>query len=457
LRPDIPLKSSPVKLYLFSSVQADYRSRFYQQMRQQNVRVMHFLAIVMLLLETLLFASDLFIDYRSTFKQYEMFRHLSYYFLTTAALFTLLFTLLRKYVPSKKMHRYNIFAILYAALFIGGNVWLSFMPQRNPANTLTMLMMSMMMVSALMVLTLGESMLILIPCGALFTIGLNYFQTNPELWLSNYLGFFFIALAFMAISRLLYSYHVNYFLKVKAIEDKTAETILANESKNEILGIVAHDLRSPVSNIRTLVELMKEYNISPEEKETYMNLILECCEKATSTITDIITTARENSVSTMSVSRENLNAFLREISSGWDQVINGKRKLELTLPGHDIYYSINRDKFHRIMDNLISNAIKFTTEAQGIIHIRLEQHKAMIRILVKDNGIGIPADQIPQLFDKFTPASRPGLNNETSVGLGLNISRQLVEKHNGTLSVLSEENEGSVFYIDLPLETGIIT
>jgi len=446
-----------LKLYLFTPIPEKYRGEFYKQMRQQNVRIIHLLAITMVLLVTATYMAGAFFDYRSLLKNYPAYRNVTAYFLATALPVALLFGWLRRSRKPDTLHRFNWLAFSYAALFIGGNIWLSFLSQANPKNATTMLMMSMQLIGAMMVFTLAETLLIILPCITVFTIGLAYFQTDPALWVANYFVFCFTITAFFVVSRMLYSYHVNYYTKVRTIEENTVEIQRANESKNEIMSMVAHDLRSPISNIQSLVELMQNYELTEAEKAEYLRRIIDCCNKANMTMRDIIMAAKQEHISGMVVSEENLNLVLWEIYSGWEKIVHGKRKFNLLLPAQELYTDLNKAKFHRVMDNLISNAIKFTTEDQGSISIELQAAGSNARISVKDNGIGIPPHQVPHLFEKFTTAGRSGLNNEASVGLGLNISKHLIEKHKGRIYVETAEYEGTTFYIELPLKTNNIT
>jgi signal transduction histidine kinase len=117
---------------------------------------------------------------------------------------------------------------------------------------------------------------------------------------------------------------------------------------------------------------------------------------------------------------------------------------------HPVYAHINTEKFHRVIDNLISNAIKFSKENDKI-EVRLRQTNHNVLIEVKDYGLGIPKDMLPHVFDRFSKAGRKGVRGEQSTGLGLSIVRQIVEKHNGTIEVESMEKQGSTFRIELPL------
>jgi two-component system, OmpR family, sensor histidine kinase VicK len=251
-----------------------------------------------------------------------------------------------------------------------------------------------------------------------------------------------------------YSFHVNNFIKVKIIEEKNRIIEESDHSKNEILGVVAHDLRSPIANIRSLLELMQHENSTEEEKLIYFNHINTCCNKAELIIRDIIIAAQEeNSDSLAKLEPVNINTLLSETQRNFERILNTKQSIKLVLPNTELVININRDKVQRVLDNLMSNALKFTDKTTGVITIELEVFDNAVKICIKDNGIGIPQSQLPHLFDKFTSSGRIGLNAEPSVGLGLHISKQIIEKHGGRISVTSEESKGSIFCITLPKDT----
>ena len=118
--------------------------------------------------------------------------------------------------------------------------------------------------------------------------------------------------------------------------------------------------------------------------------------------------------------------------------------LRLELPTAPIHANIQADKFGRILGNLLSNALSFTP-AGGTIRVRLRQLKDRVRLVVRDTGLGIPGALQPHVFDKFTAAARPGLYDITT-GLGLFITKQIVEMHQGKIWLESKENEGTTFF-----------
>ncbi|MES2559628.1 MAG: HAMP domain-containing sensor histidine kinase [Bacteroidota bacterium] len=438
-----------MKLYLISSIEPEFRDGFSNQTRLQNFKIAQIIAAISLILGMVWRSTTLFYDYEPVLNSFESYLKVNTYFGLVSLFFAAVFILLRKRLMPDELPSYHWIAWMYALLFVIKNVGLSFIAQRNPSNTMAMLLVGLFLVAGVMVFSMLETIAIAGITFCIFIGGLGYFQTDPNLWVSNVVAFFIILSVYILISRLLYTYHANYYKKVRTIEAKNKEIELANESKNELLSMVAHDLRSPLNNIQSLVELMQMPG-QEEEQAAYFQLIKDCCDKADRIIREIVAAAQEENSSKLIKNPEHLNTLLQDCFRNWKKVVNNKVKLELILPDEWIVLPIHKDKVQRIIDNLIGNAIKFTPQAHGKISVELKRVKGWVRISVNDNGMGIPADHIPNLFDKFTSAGRLGINNEASIGLGLHISRQFAEQHGGKLWVESVENKGSSFYLDLP-------
>lgn len=110
----------------------------------------------------------------------------------------------------------------------------------------------------------------------------------------------------------------------------------------------------------------------------------------------------------------------------------------------------SREKLWRVVSNLMANAIKFSPEG-AVIEVSLENRGQYARIAVRDHGIGIPEGMKDKLFDLFTEAKRPGTAGEQSFGMGLAISRQIVEAHDGRIWLESQPGQGTTFFVELPL------
>ncbi|MGI4874356.1 MAG: sensor histidine kinase [Janthinobacterium lividum] len=122
--------------------------------------------------------------------------------------------------------------------------------------------------------------------------------------------------------------------------------------------------------------------------------------------------------------------------------------LALELPAQGMRVSLNPNQFARVVDNLLSNALKFTPPG-GQVRVCLTELAGRPRLAVQDSGVGIPAEYLAHLFDKFSKAAREGLAGESTTGLGLFITQQIVRLHGGTIRVESQLNKGTTFFIDL--------
>jgi two-component system sensor histidine kinase VicK len=436
-------------LYFLKSISPHFSKDFLAQTRVQNTKVMNAFAFTAFVFTAF---SRMFIlsanDYQLG-KKYPHHIETNTYFIVTGLIFSLVLFWMYKKRMNTHAKLANSIAWVYSLLFIAGSIWLSFLSQHNPSNTMTLMLLGFSCVSVTTVFSLRQTIASIIFSLIVFSFGIDYFQTDTEVQAFNYIIFSIMLICFFIISRLIYSFHANYFIKVKTIEEKNALIEATDQSKNEILGIVAHDLRSPVSNIQSLIELMQDENTTKEEAKMYMDHIKDCCIKAEFIIREIIIAAQEESnTGQLKLESVNINDLLTETHRTWKHVVNAARNIQLHLPSQEIMIQVNKVKLQRVLDNLLSNAIKFTPENDGIITIALEKFEHSVRLSIKDNGIGIPPQQVPFLFDKFTTTGRIGLNNEPSVGLGLHISKQLIEKQGGKIGVETTEQKGSTFYLE---------
>jgi signal transduction histidine kinase len=334
-------------------------------------------------------------------------------------------------------------------VFTGSCMSLTFVAQHNPKNTMTMLLLGLISVGVLLVFSIRNLLLIAGSTIVAFMLFFHLFQVSADTRSLNYVAFWLIITCFLFISRLIYSYHANYFIKIKTIEDKNREIEKANELKNKILAIVAHDLRNPISGIRSVTHLMQEYPYTKEQESKYLFWITDACKTADQIIEELLMAAKQRDTDLLETDYVSLNDWLKHVRDNWLQKSNFNREIGLELPPQELKARIHTGKMQRVVDNLLHNAAKFTPAA-GNITLGMKQHRGGVRISIADTGIGIPEQLIPTLFDQFTSSSRQGLNNEPSNGLGLHICKQLVQEHGGSIYVTSQENEGTIFNIDLP-------
>jgi len=227
-----------------------------------------------------------------------------------------------------------------------------------------------------------------------------------------------------------------------------------NAKKNSILNILSHDLRGPLSNIALISGMLKEQHLKEtfQDANHFTELIERTCTQALDLINQYVDRELLES-SNIEVKKyrveivERVNSILETLKAANNQ-LDRTFRLE-AIPRDRIWVEIDEVKLLQVINNLLSNAVKFT-HAGGIIYIRIEETESTLLVAVRDNGIGIPEELHPFLFDEFTKARRKGLRGEETVGLGLSINKKLIEVQGGKIWVESKEGEGTTFYIEIP-------
>lgn len=237
--------------------------------------------------------------------------------------------------------------------------------------------------------------------------------------------------------------------KLKELE--LSNLLELNQKKNDDLNAVAHDLRAPISQIEGVVGLLSA-DLTDEQNEL-VDLILTSCKTSKAIIEDLIKSAKKKD------NTETLEKILTEINGVVKhslrrfQIQAGFKEIQFKTEFDDDYLlNLNPEKLIRAFDNILSNAIKFSHQ-KGEISIKTKKENNGVSIHFKDCGIGIPKELIPKLFLKMeSSVQRTGTSGEQSTGLGLSIAKNVIDQHNGSINVLSEEGKGTHFHIFIPEE-----
>lgn len=237
----------------------------------------------------------------------------------------------------------------------------------------------------------------------------------------------------------------------KLYEKRLSELNELNQKKNEVLKLVAHDLRSPVSQIEGIVDLLKKEEENEEVKSKLLDMQEKACKTSKDIISEIIEISELEDRSYQSEMFEmvDLNLLVDDSVQRLYFKANKKGININTSLGSDVFALVDPKKFIRVIDNLLSNAIKFTHKNKSIT---LSTHNSKKNVVLKviDKGIGIPKENLPLLFESYSKKTRrQGTQGEQSTGLGLSIVKQIVEIHNGTIAVESKVNQGTTFTIEL--------
>ncbi|WP_242927166.1 sensor histidine kinase [Pontibacter vulgaris] len=437
-----------MKFYFFRSAPEDYIEGFRIYSLPQNLKNMRLVAYVMLGISFIVLASNAILKYDKYVwgAAYYRVAYISYLISSGFALSADYF--LRKKIVNGRFLYQRLLHLIYGFTFAITCLLMSVAVQGNPVNNMTMYLLGLILVAVLWILELREALLLVLLTELIFVVGLSYLSLTPQQLILNQTGSVFILLFFFILSRLHYSFRLNHYMQLKQIEEQKSALEAANKAKTSILGIVAHDLRSPYASIEMLIKLIQKKMLSAEREETAYELILKSCTDAKSTINDLLEMARYEQETPL-LHHTNINDFLEEVSIPWQMQLKNSRQFQLHLAEMPVYVNIDPDRFKRVLDNIISNAVKFTNE-NGLIRIELEKSDSRVSLQISDNGIGIPDHLKPHLFESFSKASRKGIKGEHSVGLGLSIVKALVQQHGGEIEIDSSENVGTTFRIHLP-------
>jgi two-component system sensor histidine kinase VicK len=446
-----------MKVHFFSGINAANRQAFRTYSTLQNLKTVKRLSLIYFFLNLALRVIVTVYDLPITsIKHYDEFDNgsmistiLSPIFFIGSILLLMKFDQGRQYTVASK-----IFNVLFALFVLLSSMRTTFFSMHNPRNTMVMYLMGVMIAAVFFTFEYLETLILTVITGICFALLLPYYQSAPSELMMNNLASMILLTLFYSVSRFTFSYRADNYLKLKAIEEKNQEIETASKLKNEILGIVAHDLRNPLSAIRVLAVMMEDDKTLDADNQENLQMIKASCDKATSIINDLIETANNDKDTVFDIEEVELNQYLLKIVDEWVKNKTGYTNILYYGTEKPIYMHINIEKMQRVMDNLISNAIKFSGTSDHI-EIRLRNEDGQIFIDVKDFGMGIPENLLPYIFDRFSRASRRGVRGEESVGLGLSIVKQIVEKHGGDISVISTEKQGTTFTIHMtPVKTG---
>ncbi|HEY3947976.1 ATP-binding protein [Phenylobacterium sp.] len=226
----------------------------------------------------------------------------------------------------------------------------------------------------------------------------------------------------------------------------------ANRAKSEFLAIMSHEIRTPMNGVLGMVQAMQHGELSPEQRER-LTIIGQSGESLLAILNDILDLSKiEAGKLELEAVEFDLEQLVMTTHAGFVAVAD-KKEVELNLEmGIDAggLYRGDSVRLRQVLSNLVSNALKFTSE--GAVGINVTRQDGRVRFVVSDTGVGIPAERIGRLFEKFVQADSSTTRKYGGTGLGLAICRELCEAMGGEVSAQSQEGEGSTFIVDLPLE-----
>ncbi|GBD90228.1 sensor protein EvgS precursor [bacterium BMS3Abin04] len=224
------------------------------------------------------------------------------------------------------------------------------------------------------------------------------------------------------------------------------------EQKDELLSIIVHDIKNPASAIRNFIELLESYDLNAQEQQEIMSGLLE-------TSTHILALADEVS-KIMNIEKTSFKLYLSlnninkavDIIAKRNQPIAQKKSIKLSVTEDESIPEISMDfnKIVEVIDNFVNNAIKFAPEGIRIeIITKIENNNVVVK--VADTGYGLSETDVQKAFEKGTKLSTKPTGGESSSGLGLWITKKIIEAHKGRVWVKSHKGSGSTFAFQIPI------
>ena len=250
--------------------------------------------------------------------------------------------------------------------------------------------------------------------------------------------------------------------KSRQLEEATTGLRAANERlqeldrlKDDFMSTVTHELRTPLTSIRAFSEILLEGpHIQEGQRTLFLSIIVKETERLTRLINQMLDMAKiESGQAEWLASEFDLREVIGEAAEATSQLFSEARVLlRLDLTTSPLQVRADRDRLMQVLINLLSNAVKFCEPGHGQVEVRLAESGGRARVDVSDNGPGIPPHQHETIFEKFRQGGDSASGKPRGTGLGLPISRRIVEHFGGRLWVESEPGHGATFSFVLPVE-----
>ena len=234
--------------------------------------------------------------------------------------------------------------------------------------------------------------------------------------------------------------------------DKRRHAELLAQAREDVLGVVAHDLRNPLNLIQMTAELMIDEELPLQKRKEMLDIAIRAAKQMNRLIDDLLDTVRlQAGRLSLDVEEVSVQAIMKQAEETYRPLALRRHLHFETAPVDGAIVRADPARVSQIVGNLIGNAIKFSRE-DGSVKLRATSEEKQVVFQVVDDGPGIPPDSMSHLFDNFWQARK---NDHRGVGLGLAIVKELVEAHGGKIWVESQVDHGSTFSFSLPSTDGL--
>ena len=251
--------------------------------------------------------------------------------------------------------------------------------------------------------------------------------------------------------------HVNDYRETREMSDAVSQAFAklreVDNSRQEFVSNVSHELKTPITSIRVLADSLMSMEDAPVELyREFMNDISDEIDRESKIIDDLLTLVKmdKSAAQVMNISQINVGSLLELVLKRMRPIAK-KRNIELTLETiREVTAEVDEVKLSQALNNLVENAVKYNRE-DGWVRVTLDADHKFFTVRVADSGIGIPEEFQTRIFERFYRVDKARSRETGGTGLGLAITKNVVQMHHGTIQVEGVEGGGTVFTVKIPL------
>ena len=241
-----------------------------------------------------------------------------------------------------------------------------------------------------------------------------------------------------------------------AVLHDTTEQEKEERERRLFVSNVSHELRTPLTSVKSYLEALDEGALSEPVAPDFIKVSLDETNRMMRMVTDLLHLSRiDNETSHLNVELINFTAFITFILNRFDKMRgpDEEKKYELVrdYPITSVWIEIDTDKMTQVIDNILNNAIKYSPDG-GKITVTMKTTDDQMILSISDQGLGIPKQDLPRIFDRFYRVDRARSRAQGGTGLGLAIAKEIIKQHKGFIWAKSEYGKGSTFTIVLPYD-----
>ncbi len=245
-----------------------------------------------------------------------------------------------------------------------------------------------------------------------------------------------------------------------AVLHDTTEQEKEERERRLFVSNVSHELRTPLTSVKSYLEALDEGALYEPVAPDFIKVSLNETNRMMRMVTDLLHLSRiDNATSHLDVELINFTAFITFILNRFDKIRaqDEEKKYELVrdYPITSVWIEIDTDKMTQVIDNILNNAIKYSPDG-GKITVRMKTTDDQMILSISDQGLGIPKEDLPKIFDRFYRVDKARSRAQGGTGLGLAIAKEIIKQHNGFIWAKSEYGKGSTFTIVLPYDNDAV-